>query len=44
MASPAQIPDVHLMTIFAAEEQVGLQSVLDHIRRAPLTTEQYVEP
>src|SRR6266567_8351115 len=43
MAAAAQVPDVHLMAIFAAEEQVGLKSVFDHIRRAPFACEKRVE-
>src|SRR5204863_10035023 len=44
MAAAAQIPLVYLMSIFAAEEQVGLHSVFDHIRRAPVATQQRIEP
>src|SRR5207244_12069351 len=44
MPASTQIPDMHLMSIFAAEEEVRLQSVFDHIRRAPFATQQRVEP
>src|SRR5436190_11888680 len=43
MPASTQIPDMHLMAIFAAEEEVRLQSVFDHIRRAPFATQQRVE-
>src|SRR5713101_5412500 len=43
MASSAQVPNVHLMAVFTAEQQVGLQSVFDHVRRAPLAAQQGVE-
>ncbi len=43
MASSAQIPNVYLMSVFAAEEKVGLHAVFDHVRRAPFTAEQRVE-
>ena len=43
MSAPTQVPDVHLMTVFAAEQQVGLQSGFDHVRRAPLATDQCVK-
>src|SRR6266487_1733489 len=43
MASAAQVPNVHLMPVFAAEEKVGLHAVFDHVRRAPFTAEQRVE-
>jgi hypothetical protein len=43
MASSAQVPNVHLMAVFAAEEKVGLQSSLNHVRGAPLASEQRVE-
>src|SRR5947208_13381728 len=44
MPAAAQIPHMHLMSIFAAEEEVRLQSVFDHIRRAPFAAQQGVEP
>src|SRR5437899_10592453 len=44
MPASTQSPDMHLMSIFAAEEEVRLQSVFDHIRRAPFATQQRVEP
>ena len=43
MATAAKIPDVHLMTVFAAEQQVGLESVFDHVGRAPFAGHQRVE-
>ena len=43
MATPTQIPNVHLMTVFAAQEQIGLQSVFDHVRGAPFAGQQRVE-
>src|SRR5947207_13763892 len=44
MPASTQIPDMHLMSIFVAEEEVRLQSVFDHIRRAPFATQQRIEP
>src|SRR5438045_5289338 len=44
MAAAAQVPNVHLMSVFAAEEEVGLQAAFNHIRRAPFACEQRVEP
>src|SRR5262245_51672738 len=44
MSSPAQIPDMHLMSIFAAKEQVWLNSVFNHVRSAPLAADQCVKP
>src|SRR5436190_12987539 len=43
MASSAQVPNVHLMAVFAAEKQLRLQSTFDHVRRAPLAAQQRVE-
>src|SRR5438034_273516 len=43
MPASTQIPDMHLMSIFAAEEEVRLQSVFDHVRRAPFATQQRIE-
>src|SRR5205809_8082187 len=43
MASSAQVPNVHLMAVFAAEKQLRLQSTFDHVRRAPLAAQQGVE-
>src|SRR5213596_4220088 len=43
MPASTQIPDMHLMSIFVAEEEVRLQSVFNHIRRAPFATQQRVE-
>ena len=43
MAAAAQVPDVHLMAIFATEEKVRLKSALDHVRRTPFAGEQRVE-
>src|ERR1044071_765650 len=43
MPAPTQIPNVHLMTVFATEEQIGLQPVFDHLRRAPFAAHQRVE-
>src|SRR6266699_1660443 len=43
MASSPQVPNVHLMAVFAAEKQLRLQSTFDHVRRAPLATQQGVE-
>src|SRR5438132_5203610 len=43
MPASTQIPDMHLMSIFAAEEKVRLQSVFDHIRRAPFAAQQRIE-
>ena len=35
MTAPTQIPNVHLMTVLAAEEQIWLEPVFDHVRRSP---------
>src|SRR6266513_41950 len=43
MPAATQIPDMHLMSIFAGEEKIRLQSVFDHTRRAPFATQQRVE-
>src|SRR5947207_9037376 len=43
MTAAAQIPNVHLMPVFTAEEQLGLHAVFNHIRRAPFAAEQSVE-
>src|SRR5438552_17308235 len=43
MASSAQVPNVHLMAVFAAEKQLRLQSTFNHVRRAPLAAQQGVE-
>src|SRR6266699_5511740 len=43
MAAAAQVPNVHLMSVFAAEKEVRLQSAFDHIRCAPFACEQRVE-
>src|SRR6266516_2352235 len=38
-----QVPDVDLMSIFAGEKLVRLQSVFDHVRRPPFAAQQRVE-
>src|SRR5947207_209504 len=43
MPAATQIPDMHLMSIFAGEEKIRLQSVFDHLRRAPFATQQRIE-
>src|SRR5436853_6311842 len=43
MASPAQVPYMHLMAVFAAQKKVRLQSAFNHVRRAPLAAQQRVE-
>src|SRR5205085_9192965 len=43
MTTPAQIPDMHLVAVFAAEQQVGLKPILDHVRLPPFAGEQGVE-
>src|SRR5437016_13273139 len=43
MASSAQVPNVHLMAVFAAENQLRMQATFDHVRRAPLAAQQGVE-
>src|SRR4030095_12321670 len=43
MSSPSQIPHMHSMSIFAAKEQIRLNSILDHVRSAPFAAEQRVE-
>src|SRR6266403_4706908 len=43
MPSPAQIPHMHLMPVFTAYQEIGLHTVLDHVRRAPFAAEQRVE-
>ena len=35
VTAAAQVPNVQIMAIFAVEEFVGLQAVLDHIGSAP---------
>src|SRR4029453_15289952 len=44
MAAAAQIPNVHLMSVFTGEEQVGLQPIFDHVRCAPFAGQEGVEP
>src|SRR5437667_8923532 len=44
MPPPAQIPDMHLMSIFTAYQEIGLHAVLHHVRCAPFAAEQCVEP
>src|SRR5436853_7282723 len=43
MASPAQVPYMHLMAVFAAQKKVRLQSAFNHVQRAPLAAQQRVE-
>src|SRR6266403_1761861 len=43
MPSPAQIPHMHLMPVFTAYQEIGLHTVLDHVRSAPFAAEQRVE-
>src|SRR5215471_6527733 len=43
MSTSSQVPDMDLMTVFIAEEQIWLHSVFDHVRRAPFAGEQRVE-
>src|SRR5436190_13954434 len=43
MPTATQVPYMHLMPIFAAEEEVRLQSVFDHTLRAPFATQQRIE-
>src|SRR5690606_15875746 len=36
VAAPAQVPEVQPVPVLAAEQQVGVDAVLDHVRGAPL--------
>ena len=36
MTAPAQVPDMQLVSILAGQQKLRIQSVLDHVRRAPL--------
>src|SRR5215813_7738022 len=44
MTAAAQIPDMHLMSIFASKQQVRLKSILNHVRRSPFAAQQHVGP
>src|SRR6266700_2228069 len=43
MPAATQIPDMHLMTIFAAKKQIWLNSIFNHVRRAPFAANQRVK-
>src|SRR4030095_2240493 len=44
MPAATQIPDMHLVSVFAAEEQIRLHSIFDHVRRAPFAAQHRIEP
>ena len=43
MPTATQIPDMHLMSLLAAQEKVGLEPAFNHVGRAPFAGQQRVE-
>src|SRR5688572_4544749 len=44
MLAPAQIPHMEVVPVLPAEQEVRHESVLDHVRRAPLAGDLHVMP